>query len=347
MGILVKVLYHINDSEYNSAQRWIFDAWKSGFEARGHVVYTAASGRDLSVKVRKLRPDLIMSDLGMLKLPDDLDSLRLAKDAGSCIATWIHWPLTPQFRHLSHIFEEDFSTIYFGEREDCGQKFYNDTKLKYVCIPNSAHVDKHVHGKYREDLACDILYVGTKLPHKKWFQDNILKELKHHTDYNVVVYGLGWSRWDFFLKAIRKFFKLFGFVKIVDLIGKFTVKLSDEDERDMYASAKICLNFHEREPDGTQPHYIVNQRTFKVPACGGFQIVDEVPAIESYFKKNEEIVMLPLDKKDWMEAIKYYIKQDTLRKKIARQGHKRSRSDHLASNRVDKLINELGKHNGA
>src|SRR5207248_8747832 len=60
-----------------------------------------------------------------------------------------------------------------------------------------------------------------------------------------------------------------------------------------YSSAKICLNFHEREPDGSQPHYIVNQRTFKIPACGGFQMCDEVPAIRKYFS-DSEIVLLPL-----------------------------------------------------
>ena len=339
----MKILYHINDFEYNSAQRWIFDAWKSGFEARGHSFHSASSGVDLEEKIKSVEPNLIMTDLGMLKLPHDLKNLKLAKARGIQIATWVHWPLTKEFMHLSDIFKQDFSTIYFGEREDCGYEFYRDTNLEYVCIPNSARVDKHILGSYREDLACDVLYVGTRLPHKKWFEKNVLNELKRCTNYKVVVVGLGWSRMDFFMRALRKFFKLCGFMKAADFIGKFTIKLSEEDERDMYASAKICLNFHEREPDGTQPHYIVNQRTFKVPACGGFQIVDDVRAIGNYFKNGEEIIMLPLNKQQWMDTINFYINREDLRKKIAMQGHIRSRSDHLATNRVDQLVSELRK----
>ena len=339
----MKVLYHINDFEYNSAQRWIFDAWKSGFEARGHSVCTASSGTDLKAKIELVKPNLIMTDLGMLRLPHDLDNLRLAKSRGIQIATWIHWPLTKEFMHLSNIFEQDFSTIYFGEREDCGSAFYSATNLKYICIPNSASVDKHKHGAYKKELACDILYIGTRLPHKRWFEENILRELKKNTNYKVVVVGLGWSHMDFVIRAIRKIFKLCGFAKASDFVGRYTIKLSEEDERDMYASAKVCLNFHEREPDGSQPHYIVNQRTFKVPACGGFQIVDYVPAIENYFKNGEEIIMLPLNKQKWMDTIDYYIKREDLRKQIANQGHIKSRNYHLASNRVDKLIDELRK----
>lgn len=343
----MKVLYHINNLHYNSAQTWIFKSWKEGFEARNHEVFTAES-EELKNKIVQLMPDFIMTDLCMLRLPNDLEILRDAKLSGIKIAMWIHWPLVNQFAHLRNIFDcNDFATIFFGEREDASTLFKKQTGLDYVCIPNSASNITHVRGKFKKQFECDILYIGTKLPKKKWFEKNILAALKRSKNYNVRVAGLGWSKSDLVLRVIRKAALYFGLNVFANKIGDMLIKISDIDERDMYASAKICLNFHERESDGSQPHYIVNQRTFKVPACGGFQIVDDVEAINKYFLKDSEIIMLPLDIDIWLDTIEFYLQNQHLRKQIADRGHIRARNFHLASNRVDQLMHELEKYNGS
>jgi spore maturation protein CgeB len=340
----MKVLYHINDLHYNSAQTWIFKSWREGFEKSGHIITTAESYKDLANKIRDFKPDLIMTDLGMLRLPDDLETLRSAKLSGVKIAMWIHWPLAEEFAHMRNIFDtNDFATLFFGEREQIQEHFRNDTGHNYVCIPNSASDETHVLGEFNPHYEYDILYIGTRLPKKKWFEDNILAELRSNKNYKVLIAGLGWSKSDIFLRICRKVAVKLGFRNMADKLGRLLIRISEHDERDMYASAKICLNFHERAPEGSQPHYIVNQRTFKVPACGGFQLVDEVDAINKYFTVGQEIIMLPLDKKIWLDAIEFYLENAELRKAIQKKGHIKARNYHLASHRVDQLLNELGK----
>ena len=105
----------------------------------------------------------------------------------------------------------------------------------------------------------------------------------------------------------------------------------------LYSSSKICLNFHEREKDGSQPHLILTQRTFVIPACGGFEICDYVPPLRKYFSE-EEMVMATMDKEDWFKKIEYYMNNEKERNTIRQKGTKRALSDHTYHNRVKTVI---------
>ena len=126
-------------------------------------------------------------------------------------------------------------------------------------------------------------------------------------------------------------------------IDRRRISLPAEQENQLYSSAKISLNFHEREDNGAQPHYIVNQRTFKIPACGGFQVCDYIPAIQKYFDETE-IVMAKIDGEEWMEKIQYFMQHEEARRDIQERGTKRALAEHMYTNRVElvlKLIQDL------
>ena len=81
-------------------------------------------------------------------------------------------------------------------------------------------------------------------------------------------------------------------------------KLELEDEGRIYKSSTISVNIHEdyqREFGGD-----CNERTFKIPLCGGLEITDDVACIRKYFKEGEEIIIAK-NKDDWIEKIDYYI----------------------------------------
>ncbi len=125
-------------------------------------------------------------------------------------------------------------------------------------------------------------------------------------------------------------------------IDQARITVPPEAERALYSSAAVALNFHEREDDGSQPHYIVNQRTFKIPACGGFQICDEVPAIRKYFG-GDEVVMAPLDPGEWMARIEYFLGHEHEREAMRGRGAQRALREHLSTHRVKSVLALLGK----
>jgi len=338
----MKVLYHINQKNFNSAQKWIFESWKSGFEIMNCQVETATS-YNLENKINNYKPDILLTDICMIRSKYEFEIISAATSRGIKTAMWVHWPLEKNFTHLNYVFQtKDKISLFFGEREGIEEQFQKDTGMEYVCIANSASDDTHYLGNYQKSLETDVLYVGTKLYKKKWFEKNILEHLKKRKNLKVKIIGLGWEKKDFIIRLFKKIFAKLFLHSAVRFISKYSIKISSEVERNMYASAKICLNFHEIETDGSQPHHIVNQRTFKIPACGGFQIVDKVNAMEKYFKDGVEIVSANLSQKEWLQKIDYYLDNPSERNKIRINGYKRAIKDHYASNRVKILFQKLG-----
>lgn len=333
----VKIFYHTNNPHDNSAERWIYEVWKDGFNSIGHKVIPV-NDQNLIPFLTPETDSLFMTDICVIQLKKFNKFLQQKRRENLKIAAWIHWPLIKEVSFKKqYFFDEGFADLYFGERENDGDRFYLETGKHYFCIPHAAspYVQKkdiaEVNKKY------DIVYLGSKLPKKAWFEKNILGHLKNNKKIKTKIIGTGWSKKDSFLKAARKAFKKLHLYKIKDLFDKMTVKISMEEEARFYQLAKIALNFHEREPDGSQPHYIVNSRTFKIPACGGFQICDEVPAIRKYFTK-DELVMCSLSQKKWLETIYYFLENDLERKKIQQNGIRRAHKDHLSSVRANQIL---------
>jgi spore maturation protein CgeB len=230
----------------------------------------------------------------------------------------------------------DIADVYFGEREPEGMADFEEVVgEKYHVLPNAANKKLHYPAKSTAKYQYDIVYLGSKLPMKKWFFDKVLIPLTKR--YNVAIFGPNWTVKDNILRTGVKIFRTLNLRQGVDLLNKYRVLIPADEENLLYSSAKISLNFHEREPDGSQPHYILNQRTFKIPACGGFQICDEVSAIRKYFNE-DELVTAAYDSKDWFDKIEYYLSHDNERKKIQKRGSKRALKDHTYHNRVDQII---------
>jgi spore maturation protein CgeB len=338
----MKILYHIRFPEVNAAERWIFEAWRDGFTVLGHQVELLTAEQDLDSRLRECVPDLFMTDIVALDLRRDLSAIAAARSRGTKVAVWIHWPLTECVMNNDRALrEEDVADVYFGEREADHDDFRRDTGKEYHCIPHAASPVTHLPEAPREQYACDILYIGTRLPLKRWFEDNVLRNLMADKTLRVRVVGLGWEALDLKKRVLRRVFKMLGLARLRSQIEKSTVKIAPEDERFYYASAKICLNFHERDPDGAQPHYIVNQRTFKIPACNGFQICDDVPAIRRYFN-DDEIVLLPLDSDLWLTTIRRFLADSKARERIRINGMRRVQRDHMAQVRCESIIHLAG-----
>ncbi len=338
----MKILYQIKSPEVNAAERWIFEAWRDGFSALGHQVDILTADNNLNDRLCEYSPDLFMCDICSIDLSRDMLAISSARARGTKVAVWVHWPLTKSAAHNEKLLrEEDVADVYFGEREADHEAFFRDTGKAYVCIPHAASPKSHIPTEPDEQYASDILYIGTRLPLKRWLEENVINELRKDPKLKVLVIGMGWDRLDLVKRIVKRFCITLGLRSIADSLDRSTVKIPPDLERFYYASAKICLNFHERDPNGQQSHYIINQRTFKIPACSGLEICDDVPAIRKHFSE-DEIVLLPLDRQLWLSKIYQLLIDDTERERIRANGTQRALRDHYSPARCRLLLRLAG-----
>ena len=120
--------------------------------------------------------------------------------------------------------------------------------------------------------------------------------------YKVKLYGRDWTlanRISNFVQKVGQYFN----IPYVKSINKYKPTL--EEERQIHFSSTIALNIHEDYQK--QCLGDLNERTFKIPASGGFEILDNVPSLKKYFIENKEIV-IGYNTNDWFEKIEYYLK---------------------------------------
>ena len=327
------------------AIRWIVASWSEGFKRSGYAFHTCDDPRLLAAKCKELQPTVLYCDIVSTPIEDEACRNLLAdlRRRGTKVCMNVYWPMSDQpAERVDALARYDVADLYCGERElDSMMGFMAHTDKPYVTMPQSANPRFHSPVLPDTKFAYDVAFVGAKLPHKRWFNDNVLGALRKR--YRVGLFGPGWTLRDNTLRAVSKGARIINYRPLARLCDSARFSISDEDEVLLYASSKVSLNFHEREPDNSQPHHIVNQRTFKIAACGGFQIVDPVAALPQYFADNE-IVTAGFDEREWLDKVDYFLNHEAERKAIQERATGRAQSSHMAQHRVVLLEQLLGLH---
>ena len=325
------------------AIRWIVASWGEGFKRRGYEFHTCDDPQRLEVLCKELNPDILYCDIVNTPLEDEpcRKLLTEMRQRGTKVCLNVYWPMTDQpAARIDALTRFDIADLYCGEREsDSMEAFTACTGKLYITMPQSANPYFHHPVPANPKFAYDIAFVGAKLPHKRWFNDRILGELRKR--YRVGLFGPGWTLRDNTLRAISKGARMANSLPLARLCDRARFSISEADEVCLYSSSKISLNFHERDPSNHQPHHIVNQRTFKIAACGGFQIVDPVLALPRYFS-SEEIVTADFEVNDWLEKVDYFLNHEAERKAIQGRATARALNSHMAQHRVEFLERLLG-----
>lgn len=314
---------------------WIVASWREGFTRCGYEFLTCDDPARLDAMCRATRPDILFLDIVSTPIESAAFRARLAelRAAGTKVCLNVFWPLLAQPEdRIEALRRHDVADLYCGEREpDSMEAFTADCGKRYVTLPQSANPRFHVPTEPVARYAYDVVFVGAKLRLKRWFNEEVLPVLRRK--HRVAVYGPGWTLRDNTLRALSKAARLGRQPGLARIIDRQRFYLPEEDENRLYSSSRIALNFHEREDDLSQPHHIVNQRTFKIAACGGFQIVDPVKAIGNYFGP-DEIVTADLTVADWVAKVDHYLRHEDERRAIQRRATARAQNEHMAHHRV-------------
>lgn len=189
----------------------------------------------------------------------------------------------------------------------------NDEKWKAAGIDHSVlrqgiYEPEAIIGKFKEEFACDVAFVGGS-QHEKIF---------------------GWEHRTKLLEFLRNTygdrFKHFGEDR----------QIRNLELNDLYASAKVVVG-----DSLLSPHYWSN-RIYETTGRGGFLIFPKVPGLEEEFEYYKHIV--PYEIGDWnglKEKIDYYLSHDKERKEIQMAGFEHCKNNLTYTHRCKELLSYL------
>ncbi len=344
----MNVIYHVPYLNTRYAGRSIYYGYKHAFEELGHKFKFLTVEDNFYDTLNASNPDTFFFSLNRYSVKYlDIDYLLKYKKNHKNFKTFVWIPFwqspfsvlrvneTPSLSEMPDMLKIlnsglcDYCYSQVEAEDPRMEGFEKETGFKYYSIPLAA--DKfYMNSTFNRIFEADISFIGTLLPGKRDFIKNNVLPLKKK--YDVKLYGQDWN----FVEKVLSYGKKLGqYMNIPVLKDIQKPVLSLEDEASIYKSSTISINVHEdyQKKFGKD----CNERVFKIPLYGGFEITDNSSVIKKYFKEGEEIIIAK-DSKDWFDKIDYYMKYPEKRIKIMEAGKARVLKEHTYLNRVKRFI---------
>lgn len=348
----MKILYTISTPYGLGADRWVFEGYKNAFLEEGHDFHIVTENDDFEGVVGSVRPDILMLDFGLFeklffanrwKIPEGF--FEKIKASGTKIFASVHLPgadledpkdkVTDERINFYKKYIPLFDVCYNHNAPWSIERLESAFGRKFYFIPVAADSKHYFRDKPDKKYEkCDIAFVGSAFTQKKDRYEEWLFPL--FKKYKVCLYGPGWTLKDRALRAAGHISRKIHADWLTKLIGDWRVTINPDEERKLYASSKICINLHESYKDKTTRGF-TNDREFKVPASGGFQVSDYIPHLKMFFEPDKEIVLAKTPE-EWFSKIDYYIKHEKERKVIQEAGTRRAMGEHTYRHRVGQII---------
>jgi spore maturation protein CgeB len=272
-------------------------------------------GEMTAAKAADFRPDLI---LALAQAPLTPDAIQKLKALQVPVAFWFveDFRTLPYWKDVAASYDH-FFTIQQGEAIEQLQA-HGAKNVHY--LPQGCFADVHrpleLTPEERKAFGADLSFMGAAYYNRR-------KTFPRLLDHDFKIWGTGWE-----LES-----------SIGQRVQNDNKRVSAEESVKIYNGAKIHLNlhsstFHESiNPEGD----FVNPRTFEIPACGGFQLVDERSELHDLLRAGEEIITFS-SVADLREKIAYYLTHEEERAVIAKKGRQRVLSEHTMEHRMTELL---------
>jgi spore maturation protein CgeB len=349
----MNVGYHYPTLDTIYAQRTIHNGFKRAFEDLGHSFYTFSPPVRLAEFLERAQPDLfITASHFFYRKQLDYQLLKRHRDRGMVMITKVDFWNSPLVGRVNEApsMKDDRQALQLMRDGLLGDHFFHvveqddsrmegfETATGYPCATVPLAADKTMLPVVPADeFRSDVAYVGTWLPGKQRFFEENLFPLR--ADLDLRIYGQDWTRRERALGLAQKVGQYFN-VPVLRSLQR--PKLSFAQELSIYCSAAVSVNIHEsyqRELGGD-----CNERTFKIPLAGGFEITDDVACIRKYFAPGVEIIIAD-SPADWREKVAHYVCHPNEREAVVEAGRARVLRDHTYHNRVAQVL-ELGGFTG-
>ena len=273
----------------------------------------AQYNRRMLAAVHRLRPDLVVVYKGTAVAPATLADFR-RRGVWLChvmpdIRVEGHWSLDPRiFGYFDHVFTtKSFGVAYFRERHGVRNVSF---------LPHG--FDPHVHRPLAPVPSRPVSFIGSPSPRKEAY----LRRLADAVGWeNLDVWGEGWG-------GVRA-----GVLRrSVHGAGVYG---------DFYAAAvsgsRINLGLQHEGGPGYPSGDLTTERTFLIPACGGFLLHERTGELADYYEEGRECACFG-SPDELVEKVSWYLRHDDERVRIARAGHRRCVRENALSVRADAII---------
>lgn len=336
----MRILFHLTHKNNLYASRFIYEGYKDAFTDLGHEFYTYTNNDNLAEMLEEHKPDIFFTASNFYCFKAlDLDLLAEHRKRGMKVFVLVslyHNPLNPLYSlereqdKVELIRSGRFGDAYYNFFPQSMNRAFTDA-TGYPCHTVLLAANKKLHYPVEPDpaYACDIVYIGSNLKKKREAFERKLYPLRKK--YDVRIIGRDWTLTDRTLGVLQQGSQYLG-LRVFDNLRALSVSL--DDERKLYASAKISVNIHEFQQNIYS--HDLNERTFKVPACGGFELCDNVPGLREIFSTDE----IPMAETDdvWFETIAWFLEHEQERREIAARATAKVLAEHTYHNRVAQLL---------
>ena len=150
----------------------------------------------------------------------------------------------------------------------------------------------------------DVVFIGQNFENRQEYIEFLIKN-----GIDIHVFGRGWEN---------------------------SGRISQREMIEKMNQAKIMLNF---SSSAGNPHLKYPKgRVFEIPATGSFLLTENCDELEDYFTIGKDLDIFT-NKKTLLSKIKYYLKNEVERERIAKNGYERALKDHTYEKRFLNILN--------
>ncbi|WP_057915691.1 glycosyltransferase [Peribacillus muralis] len=273
-------------------------------------------------KVKDFAPDLIITLVGYKV---DKRLMECFKKCGSILSVWL--TEDPFYIDSSIEVVKDYDyifTIDLGALEFYKKKF---PEKNFFHLPLGTDPNLYQPSVTPIKYIYDLCLVGYPYPERIELVTHILND----THYSLILVGPRWRKY------------IATNMERLTIVNKWVVP---ETVRNIFISSKIILNPHRTydfakniNTQGIESKSI-NNRTFDIAACGGFQLIPNKPDLDMHFNVSNEIVSYA-NNENCIELINHFLNNENSRNQYRKNAKERVLNSHTFFHRIQFILDEI------
>ncbi len=217
---------------------------------------------------------------------------------------------------------------YFTTTDFFGEEFYSDLGIRNAIMMGYGFSEmSYSHNDLLKKY--DVSFVGAANATRRWYVEQVRR-----AGIQVATFGFGWPNGPVSQEELVNIFNQ----------SKINLNLSNSvctDIRFVLSGFRPLMNYLRSKKSGEQ----LKGRHVEISACGGFQLSFYADGIETLYQPNKEIaVYLSVD--DLINKIKFYLKHEGARQKIAQAGYQKTIEKFEYKKRLNDLFERIRVSNG-
>lgn len=188
--------------------------------------------------------------------------------------------------------------------------------IKVISLMNAADVFDYTNGQYKDELACDIGFVGGRWGYKARTLDRyILPLCNPESKYSIKIFGN--QPWN---------------------VPQYCGNLPTQLVKHLFSSATICPSIS--EPHSQDFGFDIIERPFKLLSNKAFVISDYVDGLRKLY--NEDELVMVKSPEEFQQKINYFINNPSERHKYIKNGYEKTIARGTYFDRAASVLHTLG-----